>query len=477
MAGTSVVGAGGRWFAPVARSLSRQLFVLTVLFVLASQTVAYVVSVAGYHCDLLLNRLAGAQLAVLALEETPGNTVTDELRREMLANAGVEAIVLKRTDARTLFLREDMPLSFDRVYDTRSYGRLEQVVGAFDVLLAPAGRMVRIVGTPRLMGGEYIEVIMEETEIQLELAAYSQNVMLSALAISLVTAFLVYLILMRAFVRPMRRITENMLAFRERPEDARRIMSPSGRADEIGVAEATLAEMQADLRGALHQRAHLAALGASVAKINHDLRNILASAQLASDRLAASEDPGVKKLGSRLMAAIDRAVNLTTATLKYARAEETAPQRRILDLRHLVDEVFAAATPRLPADQTRLVNAVPAGCVIDADPDQLFRILLNLARNAVEVLDVKGGGRLQLRAAREGAITRIEVADTGPGLPEKARAKLFEPFAGSARAGGSGLGLAIAKELAIAHGGDLSLVATGPEGTTFEVMIPDREEG
>ena len=69
----------------------------------------------------------------------------------------------------------------------------------------------------------------------------------------------------------------------------------------------------------------------------------------------------------------------------------------------------------------------------------------------------------------------VEIADNGPGIPERLRERLFQPFAGSNRSGGSGLGLAISRELILAHGGDLMLVATGPMGTRFRLTVPDRK--
>ena len=116
--------------------------------------------------------------------------------------------------------------------------------------------------------------------------------------------------------------------------------------------------------------------------------------------------------------------------------------------------------------------------MVDADPDQLFRILLNLARNAVQALESRAArdpGRDQIRITgrREGAVVEIEVADTGPGLAEAAREHLFEPFKSSTRTGGSGLGLVIAAELVRAHEGEIRL-AEGTIGATFRITIPDR---
>ena len=116
--------------------------------------------------------------------------------------------------------------------------------------------------------------------------------------------------------------------------------------------------------------------------------------------------------------------------------------------------------------------------MVDADYDQLFRVLLNLARNATQALESRAArdpGRDQIRITgrREGAVVVIEVSDTGPGFSDKAQAHLFEAFQGSTRTGGTGLGLAIAAELVRAHGGDIRLVE-GTIGATLRLTIPDR---
>jgi len=272
-------------------------------------------------------------------------------------------------------------------------------------------------------------------------------------------------------------VTEAMVAFHENPEDPARIIQPSARRDEIGIAERELAAMQRDLYGFLQQKNRLAALGQAVARIQHDLRNILTNAQLASDRLSASEDPVVKKLAPRLVASIDRAVSLATNTLRYGRADERPPQRRFMALAPLVAEAAEAAIEaRIAPVDIELENRIEATLEVDADSEQLYRLVLNLIRNAVEALVAQGcAGRICIKAERAGQRVALEIADSGPGIPDNLQPRLFQPFASAARAGGSGLGLAIARDLARAHGGDIRLVSTGAAGTVFRVEIPDRE--
>jgi signal transduction histidine kinase len=351
------------------------------------------------------------------------------------------------------------------------------MIDAMDCLINGGPRILHVIAPTRIAGVDSIGIILGEKPIRAQLVDYAERVVVTGLVVSLVTALLVFASLYFVLVRPMRRVTSAMIAFRDNPENPANIIQASARQDEIGLAERELAAMQRDLYGFLQQKTRLAALGAAVARIQHDLRNILANAQLASDRLNTIDDPVVKKLAPRLVASIDRAVSLATNTLRYGRAEERPPQRRSLMLAPVIAEAGdAAIEARIAPIEISLENEVDAALEIDADSEQLYRMVLNLIRNSVEALVEHGTpGRICVRAERLGQRVRIEIADNGPGIPATVQDRLFQPFATAARAGGSGLGLAIARDLARAHGGDITLVSTGNGGTTFRVEIPDRE--
>jgi signal transduction histidine kinase len=215
-------------------------------------------------------------------------------------------------------------------------------------------------------------------------------------------------------------------------------------------------------------------LGTAVAKIQHDLRNMLSTAQLASDRLTSIEDPVVQRLAPRLVTALGHAVALATNTLRYGRAGEQPPARRYLLLLPLVADVREAA---LTAPDSRILfdMRIDPELQIDADAEQLYRILLNLIRNAILALANAPEPCITISAARLNGAVTIEVCDNGAGISTTIQDKLFQPFSASAQ-GGTGLGLAIARELARAHNGDVILVATGTTGTKFCVVIPDSGE-
>src|SRR5262249_25031946 len=285
---------------------------------------------------------------------------------------------------------------------------------------------------------------------------FSVNIMLVSLLISGITGMLVYFSLNFLLVRPMRRITSNMLAFRENPENPERVIAVTDRRDEIGLAERELNTMQRDLASMLQQKNRLAALGLAVSKINHDLRNLLASARLFSEGLSSLPDPRVQRFAPKLMHALERAIAFAESTLSYGRVQEHPPDRKPVQLEALVQEV--RETLGLVSDaQISWVVAIERGLMADADYDQLFRGMLNLARNAMQALASRAPNdpvrdQIRITGRREGAVAVIELSDTGPGLSQKAKEHLFEAFQGSTRSGGTGLGLAIAFELVRAHG-------------------------
>ena len=459
-------------------SLSGRLLLLTTLFVMLSVALIYFPSVARYHHQLLQDRINSAQLAILPFTEAPGEQLSPALRKQLLARAGVEAVILRGGGQHELFLVGPDPPPIQAVYDGGETDLIEQIRDVIRSLFAPPGRIIRIDATTGLGPGRNIVVVADEDPIRAALFVFSARVLALSIFVSALTSLLVFVSLYLILVRPMQRMTAAMIHFRNNPEDPARILEPSGRRDEIGTAERELSTMQHELYGFLQQKTRLASLGLAVAKIQHDLRNILSSAQIASDRLAAIDDPVVKRVTPRLVDALDRAVALATNTLRYGRAEERTPQRTQFLLAPLIDEAAASAVPE--DGEVTLEKRVPRGLEIDADSEQLFRVMLNLLSNARQALeamkpDAKRSKHIVVEARREGDAIIVEIADNGPGIPSAMRERLFQPFAGTTRSGGSGLGLAISRELIQAHGGELVLVSTGENGTRFRLAVPARK--
>ncbi|MGD9802862.1 MAG: sensor histidine kinase [Hyphomicrobiaceae bacterium] len=454
---------------------------LTTLFVMLAEVLIFVPSVANYRNTWLMDRLMSAQLASLAAEATPTGDVPIKLRAELLRTAQVKAVALKRNDQRLLVLQSDMPVAIDQTYDLTELrhgglpAKLQSIGDTLGVFFSRNKRMLRILGKPTDDAGDLIEMVLPEAPLRAALHRFALNILGLSVIISIFTAALVYLALNYLMVRPMERIARNMVRFAENPEDRSRIIEPGARRDEIGTAERELAHMQTELSQLLSQKSRLAALGLAVSKINHDLRNLLANTQLLSDRLTSSPDPTVQRFAPKLMASLDRAIAFCNDTLKYGRAAEQPPRREAFRLLGLVEEVGdGLGLPREGAIGWEV--AVTPDLVVDADREHLFRVMNNLVRNAVQALENHAGDALQVIRVigdRAQARVRIVVEDTGPGVPPKARERLFQAFQSTTRRGGSGLGLAIAHELIVAHGGTLRLLDTTP-GATFEIVIPDR---
>ena len=452
---------------PWAKSLSAQLLVLTIFFVMLAEVLIYAPSIGRYRLSYLEERLAAGHLAILALEATPDNMVSEALEQELLTHVGAYTVGLKKPEGQKLMLMVESPGPVDRSYDLNQGSFFGLIGDAFAAMAAGDGRVLRVTGTSPKDPEVQVEVVMEESPLRWAMFGYSQRILALSLVISLFTAALVYLSLHRLMVQPMRDITQVMIAFRDDPEDVHNVIRPSARSDEVGLAERELARMQEGLRGALQQKTRLAALGTAVTKINHALRNILAPASLVSDRLAGSDDPEVRRVTPTLVAAIDRAVKLCAQTLNFTGEGPVRLELSHFDLKDLLDDVgagLAASGGAAAAWEARL----EPGIELEADRDQLFRVFANLGQNALQA----GATAVRVSAARNEGRLVIEVADNGPGLSPRARENLFQPFKGSTTPGGSGLGLAIARELLRAHGGELRLEESTAAGTRFQLTLP-----
>ncbi len=484
-------GAASRgltWLTRPRFGLPGRLLVLTALFIMVAEVLIFLPSLASYRINWLNDRVRTAQVSAIAADAVPSRDVPPALRNELLRTALVRAIAIRRGGARRVILPPVQEIQIDVTFDLRQPSRLtfgeamnlriHHIKDAVATLMTTEDRTMRVIG---LIGPRYddvIEVVMPEEPLRRAMLRYGTEIFWLSFVVALVAGALVYFIISSLLVKPILRLTRNMLAYGENPEDPARIIQPSGRRDEIGQAEVELSQMQQQLSQLLLQKTRLAQLGLAVSKINHDLRNMLANAQLISDHLTGVQDPTVQRLAPRLVASLDRAINFCNETLRFGRTEDSIQRREMLPLRPVVAEV-AESLGLSETGPIELHLDISPELRIDADREHLFRILSNLVRNALQALEGREPGappgRIEILGRRTNDKVALTVRDNGPGVPERAKPKLFQPFQGSTKRGGTGLGLPIAAELAQAHGGSLQL-ADSATGATFVLEIPDREK-
>ena len=459
-----------RW---LAFGLSTKLLALTVLFIMVAEGLVLVPSVANFRINWLRDRLNTADIVALSLSEM--NDVSRSVQDKLLAATGAMTIAVRDGNMRRLVAMAEMPPVVGRRIDLADAGPISSIIDAADTIVSGEGRYIHVLGL-KTSRGDLIELVIPETPLRAAMLGFAVNILGLSAIISAIAGAFVFFSLRRLFLQPLLSMRQAMETFSARPEDPASIILPSGRLDELGDAERRLAAMQRDLAATLSQKSHLADLGLAVSKLNHDLRNILAAAQLLTERLALATDPSVQRFAPKLLASLDRAIGYSQAVLNYGKAREAPPERRLISVGRLVEDV-GDVLGLTGHPVIRFDRAVAEDLEVDADPDQLFRVLMNLCRNAAQALEADLDPsiirRITVAAGRQGSVVTIRISDTGPGVPPKARDNLFRAFQGGVRSGGTGLGLAICAELVRAHGGSIELIDSGP-GARFDITIPDR---
>ena len=457
------------------RGLSGKLLVLTIVFVMIAEILLFIPSAALYRTDWIESRVKSAQQLTLAIEGIENYQSSKTLNTKFMNDTQVSAVIQKRGGMTEAVLGMPPADGSYKTVDMRVEKRLPDFGAMFRAYFGSGEGYLRVLAEPAVPKAESLELIIPNAEIKQALVQFCHRVIGLSALIAIFTGLLIYLALAGLIVRPLQRLANDLSAFREDPERLAGSITASKRGDEIGQLEREFVNMKTGIRGALQQKDRLATLGLAVAKINHDLRNVLTSAQLISDRLAGDPQERIRTMGARLVRAVDRGVQLCTATLSYSKSDVDEPKPEVINLAALLDEAGLDAG----AGDIDWVNTVERDLTITADPDHSYRIFNNLLRNAVAILKEHGEpnesgrvkGQIKVEASGDDDYVHVNVIDSGPGMSESARASLFKPFTGTAK-GGTGLGLTISRELSRAHGGDLTLERTGPEGTVFTVSLP-----
>lgn len=452
-------------------TLSGRFLILTTVFVMLAEVLIFVPSIARFREEYLLNRLERAQIASLAL--LADDMLETALEAELLENAGVFNVVLRRDELRQLMLSSPIPHPISSTFDLRKPSAMMLIGDAMTRMIKPENEIIRVIGAPVRDAGLLIEVTMETAPLRMAMLDYSVRILALSAVISIFTAVLLFAAVRVFLVRPIKGVVSYMKRYASAPEDARGIIQPSAGVTELREAEEALQQLQIELTHALKQKERLAQLGGAVARVSHDLRNILTSAVLFTDRIESSEDPLVRRLAPKLVNAITRAVSLCESTLAFGRADEAAPTLTLFPLASVVSDVIDSEKLAVENTCVSMSSDIDPNLVVRGDPEQMFRVFLNLVRNSRQaIVATNKPAEITVSAHEDDENWWITVSDTGPGLPARAQEHLFTPFQGGARKGGSGLGLPISADLVRGHGGTLTLKRTGQGGTTFEICLP-----
>jgi len=459
--------------------ISSKLLLLTFLFVMIAELLIFIPSFANFRNTWLKEHLLTAEAASIVYLDASDISLSKEAGADLLRATEAITAAIRQDGISLLMATERKPGDLMEAINLDEAGLIQSIPSSFLMMFAGDSQQYRVFAKMR-SSNAIMELVQENFHVKHALWAYARNIFFLSLIVAICTSGLVYLVLYWLIVRPIIKISSSMDAFSKEPENAAIIYKPGKRVDEIGLAEERLSHFQQDLHNTLKQKKRLADLGLAVSKINHDLRNILASAQLFSDRLMSLPDPTVQRFAPKLIRTIDRAIDYTQSVMSYGKALEAPPNRRKLLLHDVANEV-AESLGLEGMSSIKWQNGISKELQINADPEQIFRVLMNLCRNSVQALgelDSTASNTLTVAAEFENGSTFIRVSDTGPGIRENIREKIFNAFEGSTKAGGTGLGMAIAVELIHAHGGTIKIEETSSEGTTFliELVEPEAQE-
>ena len=469
------------------RSLSGKLIIVTLGYVIVIEILILALFIATYRVSWLEQQFKTGKAVSIALQNMPPDQHGEKLARQLLETMHIDVIAIHTQKITTILATRHMPRKVDQHFEVATPENFPSipavtyaVIDAVNILFFGENKIIRITG-PTAQKDENadaikLELVMSGRILREAIIAHARNIFMVSLILSIIISSGIFWTLKGLFIRPLQKLSRQMLTLtHDTHHDAHHKVEAQEQHDEIKIAQEQFRIMHRQVRKTLVQQKRLADLGLAVSKINHDLRNILSSARLFSDRLSHLKDPAVQRLAPRLVRIIDRAVSYTNAILTYGKAEETPPDITLVRLYPLFEEV--AQLLALDVEKTvAWKNEVPKNMEVAADSEQLFRVLLNLCRNSVQAMtaldtkDLTIVRRLTVRA-EQARKTNIFISDTGAGIADKDREKIFSAFQTSSN--GTGLGLAIAAEIVRAHDGSIRLLDDTRTGTHFKIILPN----
>ncbi len=223
-----------------------------------------------------------------------------------------------------------------------------------------------------------------------------------------------------------------------------------------------------DSRKSLHHRERLARVGEVMAHVAHEIRNPLATIGGFARHLEKHpEDADKVREGATIIAQeTARLEKMLTDVMKYSRPVRV--ERRRWNLNEVVEHSLAALSGQIPDGVRLRVALSPDLPSVEIDPDPVEQVVINLIKNSIEAMN--GSGELEIATLSTASEVLLVIRDTGPGIPEPIREKIFQPFF-TTKKKGNGLGLAICKQIIDEHEGAIELDSSPGEGTTFKIRF------
>ncbi len=299
--------------------------------------------------------------------------------------------------------------------------------------------------------------IIDQTAIINIIRGYMPRLYILVFSLYSLLGIILYFVIRRFYVAPLNTLTSTLTAFAKDPTTARPPSKALHINKEFQDAATALVDLQRNTITEMRQRDRLADIGEAVAKINHDIRNVLSSATLVADALLNSQDKQVKRTAPHVVRSLEQAVDLCQSMMDYLVAVPD-PQLSTFSMRDITNEL---------TDSSKMQITYSGPAKIHADRKMMQRIFLNLARNSINA----GATKLHIDIWRAGHLGIIDISDNGHGIPRQQWDGLFQAFKSHGR-GGTGLGLAITQDLVAAQGGHVKLSRSNENGTEFRIQLP-----
>ena len=340
------------------------------------------------------------------------------------------------------------------IYDVNRRIYTNSFINAIKAVITDQPKLVQLTYNDN---GQQLSFIINQTPIRDTIRSYLPMGFLLFSTTFSVLGFILYFVLRRFYLAPLKSLTTTLAEFANDPTVPRPTANALKINSDFRDAARALDELQRNTITEMRQRERLAEIGEAVAKINNDIRNVLSSATLVADALLGSKDKQVSRTAPHVVRSLEQAVDLCQSMMDYLVAVPD-PQLSTFSMNNIANELV---------DATKMQITYSGPAEIHADRKMMQRIFLNLARNSGGA----GATKLHIDIWRAGHLGIIDISDNGNGIPKQQWDSLFQAFKTHGRCG-SGLGLAIAQDLVAAQGGHVKLSRSNENGTEFRIQLP-----